>query len=275
MKFDITLRGLTALGSPALIDMISGARVVERLPTEFPDSRDRRVDTLVRLDDGRVLHIEWQTGHDPSMARRMLGYWLLITGVHPGAPLHQVVIQVGGSRLVADGLEAEGLSYRYRVLDSRKQDPEPLLASPAIEDAILAVLFGDPADLPARIRAILIRLAALDPRSRRDAMTQLLILAGLRAAAGLVLEEANAMPLRFEPITDPLFLDLIHKGRVEGEAKGGAKALLRLAERRFGALPAAARDRIMAADSATLESWLDRVLDAPSLEAVFSERPVN
>ena len=279
MKFDITLRNLTAMGSPALIRMITGARVIERLPTEFPDARDRRVDTLVRLDDGHILHLEWQARHDPAMPWRMLGYRLPISAAYPGVPVRQVVIQVAGPRLVADRLDVEGLSFRYRVIDSRSQDPEPLLASPAPEDTVLAVLFGDPAGLPARVRAILSRLAGLDPQSRRDAMTRLLILAGLRNAVALVLEEAKTMPLQFEPITDPVFLDLIRQGRIEGEVRGRvegeARVLLRLAERRFGPLPADVRDRIMTADSPILGTWLDRLMDAPTLDAVFAGRPVN
>jgi predicted transposase YdaD len=291
MKFDITLRNLAAMGSPALIGMITGARVVERLPTEFPEAKDRRVDTLVRLDNGRILHMEWQSGYHPGMPWRMLGYRLPISTTYPGVPVHQVVIQVGGTRLVADRLEAEGLSFRYRVLDSREQDPTPLLASPAVEDNVLAILFGAPLALPTRVRAILTRLAALDDRSRRDAVTQLLILAGLRNAAALVLEEAKTMPLQFEPITDPLFLDLIRRGQREGraegrlegeargeargEAKGEAKALIRLAERRFGPLPADARNRILSTDAPTVEIWLDRLMDAPSLDAVLTDRPAN
>ncbi len=271
MKFDITLRSLTAMGSPALIAMICGARVVERLPTEFPEAKDRPVDTLVLLSNGRILHIEWQSGYDPTMPWRMLGYRLPISASYPGVPVHQVVIQVGGTPLVADRLEAEGLSFQYRVLDSRTLDPAPLLASPATEDAILAVLFGNPAELPARVRAILTRLAVLDPWSRRDAVTQLLILAGLRNAAAFVLEEARAMPLQFEPITDPLFLDLIRKGQMQGEAI----ALLRLAERRFGPVSEDVRNRIMSADSTKVETWLDRLMDAPSLEAMFNKPSVN
>jgi hypothetical protein len=91
------------------------------------------------------------------------------------------------------------------------------------------------------------------------------------------------MPLQFEPITDPLFLDLIRqgrvegeaRGRVEGEAKGEAKALIRLAVRRFGPMPGDVRDRIMSADATTIENWLDRLMDAPTLDAMFTERPVN
>lgn len=50
MKLDITLRSLAGTGSPALIRQIAGA-VADR-PTEIPNVRDRRVDTLV---------LEWAT----------------------------------------------------------------------------------------------------------------------------------------------------------------------------------------------------------------------
>ncbi len=273
MTLDITLRDLTGAGSPVLIGMIGGAGLAERLPTEFPDARDRRVDSLVRLADGRILHLEWQAGFDAAMPRRMLDYRVAIMGRHPADRVEQAVIQVGGGRPIADGLETAGLSFRYRVIDSRALDPAPLLASAALDDNILSVLFGGAADLPARIRAILGRLAALDRRRRNDAVTRLLILAGLRRAAGIVFEEAKAMPLQIDIERDPYLAQLVLKGRAEGRAEGEAEALLRLAERRFGPLPAALRARVLAAGPAAVECWLDRLIDAPDLETLFAEPP--
>ena len=46
--------------------------------------------------------------------------------------------------------------------------------------------------------------------------------------------------------------------------------LLRLLERRFGALPGWARDRVAAADTAALENWGLRILDADSLHDVLA-----
>jgi hypothetical protein len=57
----------------------------------------------------------------------------------------------------------------------------------------------------------------------------------------------------------------LQEGRLEGEAA----LLLRLLERRFGTLPAGARDRVAAADAAALEAWGLRVLDAASLDDVL------
>jgi hypothetical protein len=58
-------------------------------------------------------------------------------------------------------------------------------------------------------------------------------------------------------------------GLTEGLVKGEAALLLRQLERRFGALPTEVRARVAAADTAALEAWGLRVLDAGSLEDVL------
>ncbi len=60
-------------------------------------------------------------------------------------------------------------------------------------------------------------------------------------------------------------VDIQQAGRHEGEAK----LLVRLLTRRFGVLPATVHEKIATADSDTLETWGDLVLDARSLEDVF------
>ncbi|NBC32669.1 MAG: transposase [Alphaproteobacteria bacterium] len=66
----------------------------------------------------------------------------------------------------------------------------------------------------------------------------------------------------------------VAEGRAEGLSAGEHRAqvrtLLRLLERRFGPVPEDIRERIEAADRETLEVWLDRILDAPSRDAVFN-----
>jgi len=60
------------------------------------------------------------------------------------------------------------------------------------------------------------------------------------------------------------------EGRVEGQTQGLAQALLRQLGRRFGSLPAAIEARVRAATPAAVEGWLDRVLDARTLDDVFA-----
>src|SRR3954469_14077889 len=66
------------------------------------------------------------------------------------------------------------------------------------------------------------------------------------------------------------------QGRIEGEAQGKARGkaetLLRLLERRFDAVPEPYHAQVLAADATQLDTWIDAVLDAENIEAVF-ERP--
>jgi predicted transposase YdaD len=59
------------------------------------------------------------------------------------------------------------------------------------------------------------------------------------------------------------------KGRQEGRQEGEAALLLRQLERRFGVLPAWVRERVGSAETAALEEWGVRVLDAGTLDEVF------
>ncbi|MDE0507922.1 MAG: Rpn family recombination-promoting nuclease/putative transposase [Gammaproteobacteria bacterium] len=63
----------------------------------------------------------------------------------------------------------------------------------------------------------------------------------------------------------------VAEGEALGLAKGEAKSLIRLLERRFGLLEQADLDRISGADLEQLDAWIDRVLDAESVDAVFGE----
>ena len=59
------------------------------------------------------------------------------------------------------------------------------------------------------------------------------------------------------------------EGRAEGLMQGKAETLLRLLERRFGAVPEDARTRILAAPVGDLDAWLDVILSASNLDDVF------
>jgi hypothetical protein len=60
------------------------------------------------------------------------------------------------------------------------------------------------------------------------------------------------------------------KLRAEGRAKGAARILMRQLTRKFGWVPDRVRERINAASIEQLEVWCERVLDAETLDEVFS-----
>jgi hypothetical protein len=60
-----------------------------------------------------------------------------------------------------------------------------------------------------------------------------------------------------------------HEGRLEGDREARCDVLLSLLRQRFGEVPADAARRVAAADAASLDRWLQRVLTAPSLAATL------
>jgi len=61
------------------------------------------------------------------------------------------------------------------------------------------------------------------------------------------------------------------KGKAEGKHEAQVRILLRLLERRFGPVPEGVRETVEAADRETLDRWLDRILDAPTRDALFED----
>jgi len=84
---------------------------------------------------------------------------------------------------------------------------------------------------------------------------------------GLTLEEFE--PMLAERI-DSWNEQQLQKGRQLGRQEGEAKALLRLLEKRFGAVDQVTRDRIASADADVLLEWIGRFATAERLGDVFS-----
>lgn len=73
-----------------------------------------------------------------------------------------------------------------------------------------------------------------------------------------------------EDIMQSVAEQLIERGIEKGRAQGRQAMLLRLLERRFGAVPVQIAARVEAAAPAELERWFDRAIDATALDDVFA-----
>ena len=159
-------------------------------------------------------------------------------------------------------------------------DSEILLRSESIEDNLLAILCRLN-DERAAVRRILGRIAQLPTPRPLNAMSQLLVLSGLRKLEYIVQEERVRMPVTIDLMENRVIRDYFLQGKQEGEEQGkqqgraeGAREeamsiLTRLLERRFGPLTEEAIGKVSAADLATLEDWSLRLLDAHTLEEVL------
>lgn len=268
MRYDTTLKTLFQAPPQQLLHLLVGGEAREMLTVEYPSVRMRRPDLVVRLTDGRVYHLELQSDNDAAMPWRMLEYYGLLYQRYGRQPLQHVLYVGEPPMTLVAQIAHTALSFRYEAIDVRTLDGQPLLRSPVLEDNILALLCRGGATR-ATVQHILARIATLSGVARTEALTIVLILAGLRHLQPLVREETQQMALTIDIENNPFLRDVFEEGRQEGQIEGERALVHRLLERRFGELPAWAEQHIAVADVATLEQWGLRLLDATSLEEVF------
>lgn len=276
-EYDITLKSLLQRqpGSGVLAGL-TGLTINEWITTELPEVQTRRVDLLGRVPDGRLVHIELQSQNDPLMALRMAEYALAIYRGYGRLPV-QMVLFVGQRRMrMKSELSGPDCSFRCGLTDIRDLDSEPLLASPRIEDNILAILTRV-SDQRETVRRILQKIADGPAEYRSRALRELTLLAGLRDSGGIIEAESRQMPILNDIMDHDLLGPIMRQGiqigreegRMEGRMEGERELMSRLLTARFGQLPASVGQRLEAMTIAQIEELSGRLHDARNLNDLF------
>ncbi len=159
-------------------------------------------------------------------------------------------------------------SMGYILRDLGRIDPDSLSTDRSVRAVLTAlsvavrgpvgravlvdILAGVDGDLEAATLAYIIRFHETEPDVLEDALR-------------------TAKPDRWEALMGTVAEAWLEQGKAEGKAA----TLTRLLERRFGPLPREVAPRIAAADLDELDTWLDRVLDAATLDSVFGSRAAH
>jgi hypothetical protein len=251
---------------------LTGTAIAKWLDVELPKVQNLRLDLLGETVDGGLIHLELQSGNDPAMPLRMIEYCLGVRRVFGRFP-RQILLYVGEAPLHMEAeLHGPDLSFAYRLIDIRWLDGDRLLESMEVGDNVIAIL-AHLRDHREAVRRIVERIAGLAPSERETALAQLTILAGLRHLAREVEQETRNMPIdldiRDHETLGPIIIEAEQKGRREGLHVGELTVLRRQIEKRFGALPAWAADKLVALPASELEDLSERVLDATSIDELL------
>jgi hypothetical protein len=257
-EYDVALKLLLRGSAKLTMRELTGTAVENWIDVELPKVvHNTRVDLLGETADKGLVHLELQSGHDPDMPLRMAEYCLSVFRLFKRFP-RQVLLYVGEAPLrMASELRGDDVSFRYRAIDIRELDGERLLESEGVGDNVIAIL-ARLRDHKDAVRRIVERIAGLVPVERETALGQLIILAGLRQLEETVEQEARKMPI---------LNDLLDNKVLGREFKRGELTVLRRQiEKRFGAIPSWAEERLVDRSAADLEELSVRVLDAQSIE---------
>jgi len=140
-QYDLILKDLFQRDRPSLLDRLTGGIAIrEFLNVELPKVQERRVDLVLLLEDGTVLHIEFQGKNDRAMGYRE-GIYGLLLAQRRRCRVRQVVLYVGEAKMSMSGrLDAGSVQVAYEPVDIREMDAQALLESARPGDLALAVL---------------------------------------------------------------------------------------------------------------------------------------
>jgi predicted transposase YdaD len=265
LEYDTTLKNVLTRRTGSVLRRLTGLEVARWHNAELPEVRSLRADLLGETARRKLIHIELQSTNDPRMALRMLDYGVAIHRSFNRFP-EQLVLYVGQAPLRMErSLAGPGISFECRIADIRDLDSEPLLESPSLEDNVIAVL-ARLSDETSAVRRILENVSRNEPSVRAGVIAELMILAGLRDLGEVVEREMKQMPILNDIMDHPVIGRDIKRGRAEGERF----VILSLIAKRFGPVPASARQHIESLAVPELEQLALRVLDAQTLEDLLA-----
>lgn len=266
--FDVALKLLLRPSAKRALLELADVVIEKWIDAELPKVQNTRGDLLGETASGDLVHVELQSGNDALMPLRTAEYCLGIFRVFGRFP-RQVLLYVGEPPLrMASELRGPDVLFRYRAIDIREIDGDRLLESDGVGDNVIAIL-AKLRDRRQALHKIVSRLAGLPPEERREALDQLLILAGLRKLAGVVKEEMNAMPIQIDLMENEVIADYYNRSRQEGVHEGEIAILRRQIEKRLGVMPEWAQQRLAGRTTEQLEQLSVRLLDAGTLEELL------
>jgi hypothetical protein len=231
-----------------------------------PRSGVSRHDGLFRLVFGQPVHAasELQAVLPAALTARLdLERLTAVNGSFVDAELRWRHSDVLGFRFLLDDLAGTDPSELRAVLQARPLTPAALVSLFVLQVAPRS------ADVARELEQV---LDTLQEALHSPGGTEVLraIVTYIHGVAETPADRLRQVMARLGPEAEEVYVTTADMLRAEGEAKGRAEALTQLLTLKFGALPEDARTKLRTASTQQLAEWTARVLDAPTLDEVFT-----
>ncbi len=229
---------------------------IQVLPTEL-SVEPIRSDALFQLPElGSILHLEFQTvpKSKPSLPARMLDYWLRIYRKYE-CPIQQVVIflkQTDSPAVYINQLAVGNTRHEYRIIRLWEQDPQPLLANPALLP--LAVLASTDPPYSGLLEQVAVEIDKIEePEQQQNITACVEVLASLKFDKQLIRQYFREELMEESPI----YQEILEKGA----KKGKLQTLTRQLSRRFGTISLQLQQQLQALSINQLDDLSDALFD--------------
>ncbi len=222
-------------------------------------------DSLILLQiDNQILHAEFQTLPDyrRPIPFRMLQYSVRLQAEYPDKDIEQVVIflkRTNSDAVFVDTYSSANTIHRYRVIRMWEQDPAPLLTHPALLPLATLGSSSSPNNLLEQVASQVARIEDVQQQENIAACT--FILAGLRFDEPLINQLLTTDIMRESVTYQQILREGRQEGRQEGKKEGELALIIRLLNRRFGAITPQIAERLQLLSIPQLEDLAEVLLD--------------
>ncbi len=279
------------------------APIRRHLPTELPqlDLHLERLDHVFELEDGSILHLEFEAAVGVADLRRFVRYGLALLETYPDRRVQTVVFCGPRTRQAPLPIDGGTLTYRLDgVLVGAQDGAVTLVRLRALAasggpwgeadrlDLMLLPLMRHELETEVVVREGLVLAEALPAAEQPRAMGALLALAYHyvgEAALNRLMEGLMSTNLLAQVLAETMERGIaqgvergiaqgvergiaqgVERGIAHGRAEEARVLLRRYLTRRFGVIPPALEERIAASDAETLTALFDRALAATAIE---------
>jgi predicted transposase/invertase (TIGR01784 family) len=289
---------LSALFKPGLPKLLPGSFIDDKLV-------ERRTDLLYQapLKEGGDAYvyvlIEHKSSSDPLTLLQMLGYKHAIWSRPPGSkakvplkPIIPLVVYHGARRWTApadfhgmfarlnDDIRPLIDQFSYVLIDLGRIDDDRLSRDLRQRAYLAALKYNTRPDMRKHGLPRVVRLLADLPNVDVQRILRYIV----SQHQGVSRSDLDSALLRYAPQRKDEIMNVfiqeieeqgkakwMAEGKAEGRAEGKAEFFLKLLARRFGALSNDIEQRARSADAETLDRWGLKILDAKSIQDVFSD----
>ncbi len=221
--------------------------------------------TLLQLSD-QILHLEFQTQPKSTLPLdfRMLDYYTRLKRQY-WCDIKQVVIflQKTASEIVFQTEYVDtNTRHKYRVIRLWEENPEPLLANPALLPLAILARTDSPNSLLQQVAAQVDMIEERDEQQNISACTQ--ILAGLRFKKDLIRQLFREEMMQESVIYQDILQKGEQRGEQRGKQKGEAGLIIRQLNHRLGNVEPEIEQRIRGLSIPQLDNLGEALLDFSS-----------
>jgi predicted transposase YdaD len=258
-RFDLVLKEIFSRAVGKLISIATGEKIKENLEDineELKFLKSLRPDMLFKAGD-KIFHIEIQAQQDKTLPKRMLLYSVVIEEKFGKEPI-QIVLFVGKGNPPPSYFKSEFKTFKFKVVDWKKIDPDEFLKSEKPEEVVLGVLAGKYREKPEVFKKVIRKISKIVKNKKEllKYMENISFLGGLFD----VEIKAELMPIQID-IRKTLFYKWGEKeGEKKGLKEGLKKAILLGIQLKFGSSKAK-----------QIKKLLDKINDINRLEKIKKE----